>query len=30
VDTPDSLAYARRLFTSPNSRNYTVEEVASV
>lgn len=30
VDTPDALAYARRLFIPPNSPNYTVEEVASV
>ena len=30
VDTPDALAYARRLFIPPNSPNYTVKEVASV
>ena len=30
VDTPDALAYARRLFIPPTSPNYTVEEVASV
>jgi len=30
VDTPDALAYARRLFIPPNSRNYPVEDVASV